>query len=621
WALLKLLVYPEDRVAYGALLRSPLVRLGEEAFTLCMLRGGEIFDEALDGELPPPDRRRYREGRRLYRTLLADAGELSAAALITKLWYETGYRQEALWSAESQVYLDLYDLFFEQAQRMEERGQGLVDFLDYLEDLVRKDWGRGKEQISDSDLPGEEESGVRIMTIHRSKGLEFPVVFVYGGGSAENTGLEKGLALFSERRGIFLKLPAAEELEEGGNYFYLAEQDEHRDKTIAELRRLLYVAMTRAEQELYFTAVIPPQSKADLKTLNPEIFGPDEFIVERLEQYRTSEKNSVSFLRLLPPLSAENPLYTIAPIPAYPAETWRRLASAASGRSGESLSMKEAARMIRGEYRAIPAVPFPRFVPQIAAASALRPAGSGLRPAAGPRPAAAPYPDGSGVRSFRPPGTEVRGVQGELDFDGMEPPAISAGGQRAEDAGAELDELLRAAGLSAQDFGIIVHGFIEDRFNGRTPRLPRRFAVENEQYLAAVGGAARTMAEGFFASALGRKAAAAPFLKTEYPLLSAADCGQGRIVISGKIDLLFDDGKTVYVVDFKTGLDEDITRHVGQLAVYRRAAEDLFRKPVECRLFYLRGSREADISAELDKTTVEELAEIWLRENGSAVLR
>ncbi|MDR2470786.1 MAG: UvrD-helicase domain-containing protein, partial [Treponema sp.] len=40
WALLKLLVYPEDRVAYGALLRSPLVRLGEEAFTLCMLRGG-----------------------------------------------------------------------------------------------------------------------------------------------------------------------------------------------------------------------------------------------------------------------------------------------------------------------------------------------------------------------------------------------------------------------------------------------------------------------------------------------------------------------------------------------------------------------------------------------------
>jgi ATP-dependent helicase/nuclease subunit A len=54
------------------------------------------------------------------------------------------------------------------------------------------------------------------------------------------------------------------------------------------------------------------------------------------------------------------------------------------------------------------------------------------------------------------------------------------------------------------------------------------------------------------------------------------------------MDLAFELDGTVYVIDYKTDRDEIPDRHREQLAVYRKAAKDLFGKPVETWLFYLR---------------------------------
>jgi len=577
-AFLKILVYPDDRIAYGALLRSPFVRLSKDAFTLCMLEGKSVFDESLDEKLPPEDARRYREARRLYHELLRDARNLPVSSLITKLWYNEGYRHEALWSASSQVYLNLYDLFFEQAQIIEEQGKGLTDFLDYLEDLSNK-----KEKFEDSVLPAEEEGGVRIMTIHRCKGLEFSVVFVYGCGGREDTSPDNRLALFSERWGIVLRLPQADELQDGGDYFYLVEKDDYRAKTVAELKRLLYVAMTRAEQELFVTAVIPAQNKTERAELDPETFEgtEDQFIARRFEQYRAKpDLQSVSFLRLLPDLNGDNSLYTIEAITGSNTKApWINSAvdvSAASGtidhHSISHPSVKEAALRVQDDYETIPLVPAYQFIPKIINASSLH-----------LQTSAVDIPDvpTSGAHL---PGKESF-VQNEFIFD-------------AED----IDTLLPQIGLEPQEFGVIVHQFIEDRFNNRTPQIPPRFAahIGDSKKSAALAKAAQSMADGFFDSPLGRKALSAFLIKTEYPILTVADSGNNvhdKVIISGKIDLLFDNGKSVCVVDFKTDREEDITRHIGQLAVYKRAAEDIFGKPVECRLFYLRTRQEADLTS------------------------
>jgi len=571
WAFLKLLVYPDDRITYGALLRSPFVRLSEDAFALCMLEGRGIFDPSLDEKLPPADCRRYQEARQLYTELLQDARDLPVSSLITKLWYKQGYRHEALWSASTQVYLNLYDLFFEQARTIEDQGKGLVDFLDYLEDLASK-----KEKFDDVALPGEEESGVRIMTIHRCKGLEFPIVFVYGCGSREELSLDRGLTFFSEYWGVVLRLPQAEELESGEDYFYLAEKDQHRAKTIAELKRLLYVAMTRAEQELYVTAIIPAQNKGEREDLNPEEFkdSEKEFIVRRLEQYKANPNlQSVSFLLLLPDLDGENPLYTVEAISIEALGSSRFVRENSAGDiSRRDISIEENARYVAVDYETIPVVPPYQFVPRTISASSLK-----VQPA------------------------ESSFAQGGLE-------------EKPDSSDEALDKLISRAGLEPQDFGTIVHSFIEARFNGLPQRVPSRFAalVGDAKNLEALTGAAQTMADGFFDSPLGRKAAdaAGSFLRTEYPILTVVNHGNAahnKTTVLGKIDLLFDNGDALYVVDFKTDREEAITRHIGQLAVYKRAAEDIFGKPVECRLFYLRKCLEVDLTKEIANTSVEEL--------------
>jgi ATP-dependent helicase/nuclease subunit A len=601
WSLLKLLVYPGDNIAYGTLLRSPFVRLSEDAFTLCMLKGGTVFDEALDGELPSGDRERYAEGRRRYRELLDHARDLSPCSLLTKIWYDYGYRYETLWSLSSQVYLDLYDLFFELARTVEERGRGLVDFLDYLSDLKNK-----TEKADDSALPDEAGTGVRLLSIHRSKGLEFPVVFVYGCGQKENPRLDHGLALYSEGRGISLNLPQAEELPLfGGDYFFLTEREDHKKKTEAELRRLLYVAMTRAECELYVTAVIPGQTDRERAELDPDTFGSyEEFIVERYEQYRSrTDLSSLSFLRLLPKLYLDNSLYSVEPVYNFTLEAIQNLALRLGGKTDNvflddgSLAMEKAVLRARPEYAATPRFSPYRALPKTVAASSLRILAAETKQAAVKPALHVPAAVQSAAKS----------IQGEFDFAG--PGSVPPGA-------AEIPEF---GDLKAEDFGVIVHGFIESRFNGQTPHIPPRFSalMGDEKKAAAVKEAASSMADGFFNSGLGRKALAASFWKTEYPILTAVDCGEGKentVIVLGKIDLVFENGGILYVVDFKTDRDEDSTRHAGQLAVYKRAAEDIFGKPAQCRLFYLRHGRETDLGAEIAGTSPEELIALWKKE-------
>jgi ATP-dependent helicase/nuclease subunit A len=611
WALLKLLVYPGDGIAYAALLRSPFVRLSEDAFTLCMLKKGKVFDEALDGELPPGDRERYAEGRRRYRELLDHARDLSPCSLLTKLWYDYGYRYEALWSSSSQVYLDLYDLFFELARTVEDRGKTLVDFLDYLSDLAAK-----KEKTDDSALPDEAGSGVRFLSIHRSKGLEFPVVFVYGCGHREHHGLDHGLALYSRSWGISLHLPQAEELPLfGGDYFFLLEREDHKKKTEAELRRLLYVAMTRAESELYVTGVIPKQSSTEQAQLNPGTFGSyEEFIVERYEQYRSRrDLASTSFLRILPKLELDNSLYSVEPIYNFDYGVIRNLAGRLGGGTDDgSLVMEEAALMMGQEYAAIPGFPPHHHIPGIIAAGSLKIPGAETEPS-GPesRRPVVEVNAGAEPAVHVPARAKAAGTPAQGEFDFAEPEALPRAGTIP---GLSPDSGEREFGdLSAEDFGSIVHGFIESRFNGQAPRIPPRFAALIGDGKKAVEEAASFMAEGFFGSALGRKALAASFLRTEYPVLTAVDWGEGKekaLIVSGRIDLVFEYGGVFYVVDFKTDRDENITRHIGQLAVYKRAVEDIFGKPAECRLFYLRHGREADPRREIAGAGPEELARL-----------
>ena len=143
-------------------------------------------------------------------------------------------------------------LLFERAKQYEAGGfEGLFNFVRYMEHVEQKD-----TDLSSAKLAGESHNVVRIMTIHKSKGLEFPVVFITGGGKRFNKSSGDGRVLLHKDLGI---APELVDFEDG----FRAETPQRSifkqvadAEQISEEIRKLYVATTRAKERLYFVATV-----------------------------------------------------------------------------------------------------------------------------------------------------------------------------------------------------------------------------------------------------------------------------------------------------------------------------------------------------------------------------
>jgi ATP-dependent helicase/nuclease subunit A len=127
-------------------------------------------------------------------------------------------------------------------------GRNLTAFVAFLEKLLEEesDWAAAQPETG-------AENAVRIMSVHKSKGLEFPVVFAAelnrpfrntdGGGACEIDSRMLGLEVPDRRHGVKLTSPAHQLIRQSA-----------RQIAIAEEMRILYVAMTRARDRLILTA-------------------------------------------------------------------------------------------------------------------------------------------------------------------------------------------------------------------------------------------------------------------------------------------------------------------------------------------------------------------------------
>ncbi|GHT84022.1 hypothetical protein FACS1894137_06540 [Spirochaetia bacterium] len=177
-AVLRLASYPRDTDAYAVTLRSPFVGLSLKGLTICLAvykreRNAAPFSDDALPLLSAGDRRKYAEGQKFYETLLKAIPEKTVSAIISELWYTQGYRYETEWHPQTLVYRELYDYLFSLAVKADAEGLSIAAFTDTLSAM--KEQG---DTLDDMDIPLERAGAVRLMTIHKSKGLEFPVVFI-----------------------------------------------------------------------------------------------------------------------------------------------------------------------------------------------------------------------------------------------------------------------------------------------------------------------------------------------------------------------------------------------------------------------------------------------------------
>ena len=126
--------------------------------------------------------------------------------------------------------------------------KGLFNFVRYIGQLKKYDVDYGEAGIMD-----EQADTVRIMSIHKSKGLEFPVVFAAGMGKMFNMQDTKGSVLLHHEWGVGLDYINLERRTKKPTFLKKMMREEQCLEMLAEEMRVLYVALTRAKEKLIMT--------------------------------------------------------------------------------------------------------------------------------------------------------------------------------------------------------------------------------------------------------------------------------------------------------------------------------------------------------------------------------
>ena len=129
---------------------------------------------------------------------------------------------------------------------------GISGFIAYLADT---------DGMNDELSVPADTDAVSIMSIHTSKGLEFPVCFLAECSKRRNTADERGSVLIDRELGLGMYLPDEGGLVRCGNFLRCAIAEKMREESVAEEMRMLYVALTRARNRLIVTAKVPDADK------------------------------------------------------------------------------------------------------------------------------------------------------------------------------------------------------------------------------------------------------------------------------------------------------------------------------------------------------------------------
>ena len=171
--------------------------------------------------------------------------------LIWKIYMDTGFYHYVSLLTNGDLRQANLKLLFEKAKQYEKASfKGLFNFINFI-DKVKTSSG----DMGSAKLIGESENVIRIMSIHKSKGLEFPVVFLCGTGKKFNLQDLNNSILLHQDIGIGPKYIDKDRKIEYNTIAQEAIKIQSKKETISEEMRVLYVALTRAKEKLIITGL------------------------------------------------------------------------------------------------------------------------------------------------------------------------------------------------------------------------------------------------------------------------------------------------------------------------------------------------------------------------------
>lgn len=247
-ALLQVIDNPQQDIPLAAVLRSPLFGLTGDQLAelrLCQDEGSlwtavEAYSQTAEAA---PSIRFFLDKLTLWRNLARRKG---VAELIWRIYQDTGYYDYVGGMPGGILRQANLRALYDRARQYEATNfRGLFRFLRFIERLKNKD-----SDLSVARALGESEDVVRVMSIHKSKGLEFPVVIVADMGKNFNLMDSSGLVLCHKELGVgpYVTLPELRYRYPTPARWGIAHKLELETK--AEEQRILYVALTRAREKL-----------------------------------------------------------------------------------------------------------------------------------------------------------------------------------------------------------------------------------------------------------------------------------------------------------------------------------------------------------------------------------
>lgn len=588
YAVLQLVVSPQDTNAYAVVLRSPFVNLSDQSFVKLMLhiKGKDWYQpfEALPedfwSQADKKDSSRYELGTELFKIVSKLADTTGIADLVAWLWYESGYRTSLLSDSDMAPTLGHFELLYDLAIQADQRHLTLAAFLDELAPLI------GNPEKVEGDETDKRTDAITFMTIHKSKGLEFPVVIIPQAGSEGQSFKNDKPYFYSTTYGPVISWkPYSKNLKDKiANPLFEELRETENRQSLAELKRLFYVALTRAEQKVIIAGSRKvSQDKIDetKSQYSPELSN----LTATLFTKPKPEKKKISFLELLA-LGIDNvskDLYRLYPMnPIAIGERGKELAllrSALSHMRQEQTALAITVGNDTGFYKQEPITR--KLVPsRITTPTNMERFYQTVHPIENP--------------------AEDSLVLPELKID----PIMAASGK-------DLETI----------FGTLCHSLIQNILEGKGEEVPQELLAQftkaniSKEHQDLFIDEAKALAHQFLQTDYGQQAikeaqTVRPQLRTEYGFLLPIRQGNTEpLLIKGSMDLIFETEDHCIIIDFKTDKVLQREAHQIQLECYHRAGKAFSDKPVKTLLVYLRGMNIVEITPVLNDAELYNIAQ------------